>query len=235
MTVRAFTLRSPLVELRAPDTSDVEAIVAACHDPETVRWTTVPAPYDRSDAAFFLDRIVDHGWATGREMTWGLRTPGSSELVGVVSVRTAGRDVGFWTAPAARGRGLMTEAVRLVVDWALGEGGLPEVRWEAHVGNVASAAVARRVGFRYLGAAPGLHPGRDGEHPLCWTARLGPDDDREPAPGWPVPLTGEFPGGASVGSRADIPVGPGDRPDAATPDPAPTPPPAPSTTPPETP
>jgi RimJ/RimL family protein N-acetyltransferase len=186
VTVRPFTLRSPLVELRVPDSSDVEAIVDACRDPETVRWTTVPTPYERTDAEFFLDRIVDHGWSTGRERTWGLRAPRSSELVGMVSLRTAGRDVGFWTAPAARGRGLMTEAVRLVVDWALGEGGLPEVRWEGYVGNAASASVARRTGFTFTGTGPGLNPDRDGGTPVCWHGRLGADDDRRPKGGWPA-------------------------------------------------
>jgi RimJ/RimL family protein N-acetyltransferase len=153
------------------------------------RFTTVPAPYARSDAEFFLDRIVDHGWVTGREATWGLRGPGSSLLLGVVSVRLGTRDIGFWTTPAARGRGLMTAAVRLVADWALGDGGLDQLHWEGYVGNDASAAVARRSGFTYTGVGPGMHPGRDGGRPLCWKARLRPGDERFPKQGWPD-LTG---------------------------------------------
>jgi RimJ/RimL family protein N-acetyltransferase len=207
--VQPFVLESPAVRLEVPGPADVEAIVEACQDPVLQRFTTVPAPYARSDAAFFLERIVDHGWVTGREATWGLRGPGSSLLLGVVSVRLGTRDIGFWTAPEARGRGLMTAAVRLVADWALGEAGLDQLHWEGYVGNDASAAVARRCGFTYTGAGPGMHPGRDGARPLCWKARLRPGDDRLPKQGWPD-LSGEA-AGEHTASVADAEAGRHDR------------------------
>ena len=180
-----FVLASPTLELVVPSAADVPAIVDACRDETLQRFTTVPVPYGRSDAEFFLRRIVDDGWATGREFTWGLRRPGSGLLEGVISVRLRSSDVGFWTAPASRGLGLMTEALGLVADWAFGAGGLRELFWEGYVGNDASAAVARRTGFTYQGVGPGLHPDRDGGHPLCWKARLRPDDARVARPGWP--------------------------------------------------
>jgi hypothetical protein len=99
--VQPFVLESPAVRLEVPGPADVDAIVEACQDQVLQRFTTVPAPYARKDAQFFLERIVDHGWATGREATWGLRGPGSSLLLGVVSVRLGTRDIGFWTTPAA--------------------------------------------------------------------------------------------------------------------------------------
>ncbi|KQS22725.1 GNAT family N-acetyltransferase [Frigoribacterium sp. Leaf186] len=181
-----FVLASPTLELLVPSAADVPAIVEACRDETLRRFTTVPVPYDRSDAEFFLSRIVDDGWATGREFTWGLRRPGSGLLEGVISVRLRSSDVGFWTAPASRGQGLMTEALGLVADWAFEGGGLRELFWEGYVGNDASAAVARHVGFTYQGVGPGLHPGRDGGHPLCWKARLRPGDERSTRPGWPA-------------------------------------------------
>jgi RimJ/RimL family protein N-acetyltransferase len=202
--VQPFVLESPALRLEVPGPADVEAIVEACQDPVLQRFTTVPAPYSRDDALTFLDRIVGRGWATGREATWGLRGPGSSLLLGVVSVRLGTRDVGFWTTRAARGRGLMTEAVRLVADWALGEADLGQLHWEGYVGNDASAAVARRAGFTYTGVGPGMHPGRDGGRPLCWKARLRAGDDRLPKQGWPD-LSGtprEFPSTDDVEDRA---------------------------------
>jgi RimJ/RimL family protein N-acetyltransferase len=184
--VLPFVLASPTLELLVPSAADVPAIVEACRDETLRRFTTVPVPYDRSDAEFFLSRIVDDGWATGREFTWGLRRPGSGLLEGVISVRLRSSDVGFWTAPASRGQGLMTDALGLVADWAFEGGGLRELFWEGYVGNDASAAVARHVGFTYQGVGPGLHPGRDGGHPLCWKARLRPGDERSTRPGWPA-------------------------------------------------
>ena len=183
--MKPFVLASSTLVLQAPSAADVPAIVDACRDETLQRFTTVPVPYARSDAEFFLSRIVDDGWATGREFTWALRRPGSGLLEGVISVRLWSSDVGFWTAPASRGRGLMTEALGLVADWAFGDGRLRELFWEGYVGNDASAAVARRVGFTYQGVGPGLHPDRDGGHPLCWKARLRPGDERTARAGWP--------------------------------------------------
>lgn len=180
-----FVLSSPTLVLQAPSTADVPAIVEACRDETLQRFTTVPVPYARSDAEFFLSRIVEHGWSTGREYTWALRRPGSGLLEGVISVRLRSSDIGFWTAPASRGQGMMTTAVGLVADWAFTDGGLAELFWEGYVGNDASASVARRSGFSYRGVGPGLHPDREGGHPLCWKARLRPGDPRSAPAGWP--------------------------------------------------
>ena len=58
-------------------------------------------------------------------------------------------------APAARGRGVATEALRLLTDWAFGLGML---RAELHISvdNVASKRVAERNGYRLDGVLRSL-------------------------------------------------------------------------------
>ena len=43
------------VTLRAWHAADVPAIVAMCRDPEVIRFTSVPVPYDADDARLWLD------------------------------------------------------------------------------------------------------------------------------------------------------------------------------------
>ena len=43
-----------VVTLRAWRDDDVAAIVDACRDPEVIRWTRVPDPYDESDAHEYI-------------------------------------------------------------------------------------------------------------------------------------------------------------------------------------
>ena len=43
-------LQDEVVVLRAWEEADIPAIVAACQDPETARWTTIPVPYGVDDA-----------------------------------------------------------------------------------------------------------------------------------------------------------------------------------------
>jgi RimJ/RimL family protein N-acetyltransferase len=48
---------------------------------------------------------------------------------------------------AARGRGVMTQAVRLLAQWAIEELGVAQIEIFAHPENLASIAVAERAGF----------------------------------------------------------------------------------------
>ncbi|KAA0942675.1 GNAT family N-acetyltransferase [Streptomyces apricus] len=73
-------------------------------------------------------------------------------LVGGVLFRTFDAEhgtceVGCWLEPAATGRGLITRAVRVLVDWAVDERGIQRVEWRAATANEPSLNVARRLGM----------------------------------------------------------------------------------------
>ena len=44
-------------------------------------------------------------------------------------------EVGCWLEPAATGRGLVTRAMRVLIDWAVDERGMHRVEWDAAAGN----------------------------------------------------------------------------------------------------
>jgi RimJ/RimL family protein N-acetyltransferase len=81
----------------------------------------------------------------------------------VVTVRLReGGPVGYWLAPEARGRGVMTEALRDVVSWAREEHGIGRLVLTTHPDNVASQRVAERAGFVRVGLTEHEPPFRDG-------------------------------------------------------------------------
>jgi RimJ/RimL family protein N-acetyltransferase len=53
------TLRDGDLVLRPKRPDDLDAVTAACQDPEIPRWTFVPSPYTRADAEAFLARSAD--------------------------------------------------------------------------------------------------------------------------------------------------------------------------------
>jgi ribosomal-protein-serine acetyltransferase len=59
--------------------------------------------------------------------------------------------IGYWLAADRQGRGLMTEAVRALVDHAFDDRGLHRIEISAAVGNARSRAVPQRLGFREEG------------------------------------------------------------------------------------
>ena len=178
-----FPLRAEGLLLDQPTTADVDAIARYCKDPVFERFMTLPWPYRRADAEFFVEEFVPREWATGSELTWALRVAG--EFLGVVGLREAKGMIGFWLGAEHRGHGHMPRAVTAVADWAFESGWLESIRWEAVVGNRASLAVARKAGFRYIGIEPANVVGRDGSRPDSWQAVLQAADDRAPKLGWP--------------------------------------------------
>jgi RimJ/RimL family protein N-acetyltransferase len=143
------------VRLRPLALTDSEAVYHACQDAEIGRWTTIPQPYLREHATTFLADTVA-AWEQGREPTFAMVDPATGELLGCIGLRADGSgghaaEIGYWTAPAARGRGLTTEAVRLVSRWALVELGFERISLLVYVGNAASARVAEKAGYQREG------------------------------------------------------------------------------------
>lgn len=73
-------------------------------------------------------------------------------LVGGVLFRTmdleqGNAEVGCWLEPGAAGKGLVTRAARVIIDWAVEERGVHRVEWVVSAENAASIAVARRLGM----------------------------------------------------------------------------------------
>lgn len=56
-------------------------------------------------------------------------------------------EVGCWLEPAGTGRGLVTRAMRLLIDWAVEERGIHRVEWIAASANEPSVNGARRLGM----------------------------------------------------------------------------------------
>jgi len=160
----------PGLVLRLPLPGDVDDIVAQCRDPEFQRWTTVPVPYDESNARDFVTRVAE-GWR-GHVAAFAIEYEG--RFAGGVDLRfdgIGGAEVGFGLAPWARGNGVMTRALRLVLAWGFGLPGIEVVYWRAHVGNWASRRVAGRCGFRMEGTVRGLLEQR-GERRDAWIGSL---------------------------------------------------------------
>ncbi|MFJ7959848.1 GNAT family N-acetyltransferase [Streptomyces sp. NPDC096319] len=85
---------------------------------------------------------------TGR--LYGIWSEGT--LVGGVLFRTfdvanGTAEAGCWLEPSAAGKGLITRACRVIIDWAIEERGIHRVEWYASTKNLASVAVARRLGM----------------------------------------------------------------------------------------
>ena len=154
--------------LRAWRADDAAAIHDACQDPEIQRFTTVPSPYRRADAEWFLAHHV-HDVADAGGACFAVEALDGPGLVGSIALLHArpepGRgivgEIGYWVAPWARGRGYVTDALGVVVAWAFAERAVDRLELLVDPENTPSRAVARRAGFteEYLDPAHALSDG----------------------------------------------------------------------------
>jgi RimJ/RimL family protein N-acetyltransferase len=177
-------LRTARLTLDEPRRGDAGLVTEYCQDPLFERYLTTPWPYTTADAEAFLGSYVPESWASGRELTWAIREAGGGPVLGMISVREAQHELGFWLGSAHRGRGLMSEAATAVTEWVLG-GGIPgatSLMWRAVEGNIASAKIARSAGFRRIEPVAPTVPTRDGGSLPAWHAvRTEPVDPRADA------------------------------------------------------
>jgi RimJ/RimL family protein N-acetyltransferase len=219
-------IRTGTILLRPWRAEDAPAVYEACQDPLIQRWTSVPRPYRLEHAEEFVTNITRQAWTTGTGAPFGVFDAETGTLLGSNGLNTIDRyqgesEVGYWIAPAARGRGVATWSTHAVAWWALQTVGSLRVQWRAEVGNHASRYVAERLGFRLEGTLRNGIWRVGGGRADAWIGSLIPGDLRAPdAPadpgsrlrritfGAPQPrLEARTPAGERIGLR---PPAPGD-------------------------
>jgi len=145
------------IRLRGIEVSDIDFVRASSEDPFVPQFSTVPAVWSEAAGREFIERQHQRlqegsGYPLVLET---LTTPGAVGFIGVW-FREFDRGhltLGYWTIPAARRRGFMTEALRGLSDWAFAHIGCDRHRLYIEEWNVASQKTGERAGFVYQ---PGL-------------------------------------------------------------------------------
>ncbi|GLZ53073.1 GNAT family N-acetyltransferase [Actinomycetospora sp. NBRC 106378] len=139
-----------LTRLRPWRDDDAEAIFRACQDADVQRFTTVPSPYRREDADWFLAHYVHDVEAEGGASfcVEGLTAPGRvAGSMALLHVRDGVGEIGYWCAPEVRGRGWTSDALATLAAWTFAERDCRRLELTVEPANAASLGAARRAGF----------------------------------------------------------------------------------------
>ena len=131
---------------------DADAALDAMLDPDTRLWNAGWVK-TREDAVYWLERRQEWG---GDHASWAVQDSSAPGLLGSVSVHSIDRDandaeIGYWTAPPARGRGVAAAAVDAACRWAFAALPVDRIELCHAVENTASGRVAEKAGFTYEG------------------------------------------------------------------------------------
>lgn len=136
--------------LRHHIAADAEEALAMMQDVETRRWNPAGRVIDLPSARLWCAENAD--WTDGTHATFAFVDAGSGRYAGSVSVHSidqehADAEIGYRTAPWARGRGFAGEAVTAASAWAFQNLDLVRIELVHAVANAASCAIANRAGY----------------------------------------------------------------------------------------
>ena len=147
-------LRVEGFRLRPWRVDDTEAVLAAMQDPEIRLWNGFAGEFGIEDVGVWLTRRID--WSAGTHASWSVVDAATGELLGSVSLHSIDADqgdaeIGYWTVPAARGRGVAPAVVDAVCRWAFDALPVDRIELCHAVENAASGRVAEKAGFQQEG------------------------------------------------------------------------------------
>jgi len=138
-----------VITLRRWRSRDGADVARACTDRDIARWLPLPVPYTPQDGQDYVDELVPAEWAEGVRANVAVTDAVTGDLLGAVGLglRAGLGEIGYWTAPWARGRGVAVRATRLHSTWGFEALSLPRIELLADVGNRPSQRVALAAGF----------------------------------------------------------------------------------------
>lgn len=165
--------------LRPYEEDDIPALAEMMNDELVIAWTSAPQPYTRENAREFAVRTAPAYRTEGRGLVFAVTEFLTQRLVGTVHLRNTDwrvrtSEVGYVTAPWARGEGYAGEAVLAVTQWLFDDQKFERLELRTAAGNTASQQVAQKIGCVSEGVlrGAGLVRGRDegeGEEHVPWT------------------------------------------------------------------
>ena len=144
------------ISLRTFRDSDAEAIFETVKRNEThlmafMHWMS--PDYSLALSREFIHRSLENA-AQRKGITYGIFRRGRHiGSVGFVQFDWTSRttEIGYWIDKAEEGKGIVSAACRLLIDYALGDLGLNRVEIRCSTFNVRSAAIPERLGFKKEG------------------------------------------------------------------------------------
>ncbi|MFF7332252.1 GNAT family N-acetyltransferase [Streptomyces sp. NPDC090306] len=137
--------------LRPFDDSDTDALTEMMNDEMVTAWTSVPQPYTRSDALAWIGSLAPAERTGGHGIVLAVTEFLTQRLVGCVHlhdtdwhVRSA--ELGYVTAPWARGEGYASEAALAMAQWLFHDQDFERLELRTAADNTASQQVAQKIG-----------------------------------------------------------------------------------------
>jgi RimJ/RimL family protein N-acetyltransferase len=148
-------LKTERLHIRCLRIEDAPALLEILSDPETVRYWGRPAMSQLEEAEAYTQENLD--WMTqGHCLYWGLEEAGSGKMIGTcallrMDLSNRRAEVGYLLHRSFWRRGIMTEALQRVIQYAFEELKLHRLEADTDPDNLSSIQLLERFGFQREG------------------------------------------------------------------------------------
>ncbi|MEC4017077.1 GNAT family N-acetyltransferase [Streptomyces sp. H27-D2] len=146
-----ITISTDRLVLRPFEEPDAAALTDMMNDELITAWTTAPVPYTNTDARKWIVRQAPAERTAGRGIVFAVTEFLTHRLVGSIELRNTdwrllAAEIGYTTAPWARGEGYAAEAVLAVAEWLFRDQKFERLELRTPADNSAAQQVAQKTG-----------------------------------------------------------------------------------------
>lgn len=139
------------VRLRGPRADDADALFTLFSDPDVMRYWSRPPMTVRAEAEGLIEEI-GNAFSTRSAFNWMVVRPEDDVVIGTVALfrfepRHRRAEIGYSLRSDHWGQGLASEAVTVMLDWAMRTLGLHRVEADIDPRNDGSRRILTRLGF----------------------------------------------------------------------------------------
>lgn len=144
--------------LRPFKIEDAKSVTKICNNIKLYENTlNLPHPYTMDDGIEWIKFLIEFK-DEERLITLAITDKVSSELLGCISAEISKihkhAEVGYWLGEEYWNKGIMTEALRALIDYLFNEIKLKRIFGQCIVSNKASGKVMEKAGMKYEGQFP---------------------------------------------------------------------------------
>lgn len=155
-TGEGVILSGPRVTLRVGRLADAPNIYMYADHPVVAGMTGMPYPYPGVEGAMHWVETTWQRLADGSEVHLAITLTGEDQAIGYVGLNGISKasqsaELGYWIGEPYWGKGLMTEAAQLLVDYGFRELGLNRIKARCRADNRRSYRVMEKLGMQHEG------------------------------------------------------------------------------------
>jgi ribosomal-protein-alanine N-acetyltransferase len=144
-------LQTERLSLRNLGPEDGEDMFSLRTNIDAMRHIERPMPSSLFDALTLIERI-NNGMDNKTDIGWGITFKNQSSLIGSIGLHHIDADhwraeIGYMLFPEYWNKGLMTEAIKAVLDYGFSTMNLHNIEAQINPDNVRSAALLKKMGF----------------------------------------------------------------------------------------